>query len=263
MSRSSIPSISLMADLGESFGAYELIDDEQLLDIVTVANVACGFHAGDPQVMDRTVAACVNRGVDVGAHPGFRDLAGFGRRAIDMTSYEVYTDTLYQIGALGAVLSAHRSAMTHVTPHGRLGNLVVTEPKYADGVADAVLAFDPTLTVVTQEGALARAARDRDLTVAIMGLADRQYLADGTLMSRRQPGAVHTDPEMATAQVRQLLTQSSVLADDGTDVSVHCDTILVHGDTPGVKAIGDAIRDLLRGLNIELRGIRSHAVSVQ
>lgn len=182
--------VDLVADLGEGFGAYTMGDDEALLDVLTSANVACGFHAGDPRIMDATVRHCVQRGVAVGAHPSFPDLVGFGRRAMDLTPDEVRTDVLYQIGALQAFAAAHGTRVRHVAPHGRLGNLVATRPDYAAAVADAVASLDRSLIVLAQDGALADAARARDLRVGIVGIADRAYRDDGTLVPRSEPGAV-------------------------------------------------------------------------
>ena len=165
--------VDLVADLGEGFGAYRMGDDEALLDVVTSANVACGFHAGDPRIMDRTVAACAERGVSVGAHPSFPDLAGFGRRAMDLTPDEVRTDVLYQVGALQAFAAAHGTRVRHVAPHGRLGNLVATRADYAEAVAEAVASVDPSMIVLAQDGELAVAARARGLAVGVVGIADR------------------------------------------------------------------------------------------
>src|SRR5919199_325099 len=155
--------VDLSADIGESFGSYRMGRDEEVLDSLTSANVACGFHAGDPRVMQRSVAACVARGVAIGAHPGFADLVGFGRRAVDMSAEEVRTDVLYQIGALAAFARAAGTALAHVSPHGRLGNLVVSDEHFARPVAEAVAAYDPALIVVTYSGALERLARERGL----------------------------------------------------------------------------------------------------
>src|SRR5699024_864996 len=139
--------VDLVADLGEGFGPYQMGDDDALLEIVSSANVACGFHAGDPRVMDRTVSECARRGVGIGAHPSFPDLVGFGRRAMDLTPEEVRTDILYQLGALAAFASAHGTRVTHLCPHGRLGNLVITRTDYARAMVEAARQFDPQLTI--------------------------------------------------------------------------------------------------------------------
>src|SRR5690625_1781910 len=171
-------SIDLAADLGESFGAYQMGDDDALLGIVTSANIACGFHAGDPRVMDRTVRECSRRGVSVGAHPSFPDLVGFGRRMMDLTAEEVYTDILYQLGALSAFDAAHGTRVRHLCPHGRLGNLVITRADYADAMVEAVRSFDPEIVLYTQAGCVVSAAEAAGLGVAMVGVVDRSYEDD-------------------------------------------------------------------------------------
>lgn len=244
--------IDLVADVGESFGAYELGDDDALLSILTSANVACGFHAGDPQVMHRTVAACRKHGVSIGAHPGFADIRGFGRRPIAMSAAEVRTDTLYQLGALQALARAQGSSIAHVTPHGSLGNLSVTDPAYARGVLDAVLDFDPTLPVVTQEGELARLARQEGVPVAITAMADRAYNADGSLVSRSLPGAVVRDEEHIVERVLRMVSEGTVEAIGGSIVDLDVATVLLHGDNPEALALARRVRDALTAAGIEL-----------
>lgn len=234
--------VDLVADLGEGFGAYRLGDDDALLDVVTSANIACGFHAGDPRIMDATVSSCVRRDVAVGAHPSFPDLAGFGRRAMELTADEVRTDVLYQVGALQAFAAAHGTRVRHVAPHGRLGNLVATRTDYARAVADAVASLDRSLIVLAQDGELAEAARARDLRVGIVGIADRGYADDGTLVPRAQPGAViHDEAEIAERTVR-MVTEGVVRTVGGRDIPVECDTVLLHGDTPGALALAHRVR---------------------
>ena len=174
------PIVDLVADLGEGFGTYSMGDDAALLEVVSSANIACGFHAGDPDIMNATVAECVRRGVSIGAHPSFPDLRGFGRRAMDLTADEVRNDVLYQFGALGAFAGYHGAAVVHLAPHGRLGNLVATRSDYARAVADAAARINPDLIVLAQDGELADAAKARQLPVGIVGIADRAYQADGT-----------------------------------------------------------------------------------
>ncbi|MFG1685606.1 LamB/YcsF family protein [Nonomuraea sp. NPDC049269] len=234
--------VDLVADLGEGFGAYTMGDDEALLDVLTSANVACGFHAGDPRIMDATVRHCVERGVAVGAHPSFPDLVGFGRRAMELAPDEVRTDVLYQVGALQAFAAAHGTRVHHVAPHGRLGNLVATRQDYAAAVADAVASLDPSLIVLAQDGELADAARARGLRVGIVGIADRAYLDDGTLVPRSEPGAViHDEREISERTVR-LVTEGVIRSVGGRDIPVHCDTVLLHSDTPGAIALAHLIR---------------------
>jgi UPF0271 protein len=244
--------IDLVADLGEGFGAYRMGDDDALLDILTSANIACGFHAGDPRIMDATVASCVRRGVSVGAHPSFPDLVGFGRRAMDLTPDEVRTDVLYQVGALQAFATAHGTRVRHVAPHGRLGNLVATRPDYAAAVADAVAALDRSLVVLAQDGELADAARVRDLRVAIVGIADRAYADDGTLVPRPQPGAVIEDEAEIAERTVRMVTEGVIRTVGGRDLPVACDTVLLHGDTPGAIALAHRIRKELRAAGVTI-----------
>ncbi|MCA1187340.1 5-oxoprolinase subunit PxpA, partial [Saccharopolyspora sp. 6T] len=198
--------VDLVADLGESFGAYTMGNDAELLDLLTSANVACGFHAGDPRVMDRTVRACVERGVRIGAHPSFPDLAGFGRRAMELSEHEVRTDVLYQLGALSAFAKAHGTLISHLAPHGKLGNMVVTRPDYARAVADAVESFDPSLVVLVQEGEMAAVARARGLRIAVVGIAARADEAAGTRVPRAAPGAGGSPPRPVTPRPGRLVT---------------------------------------------------------
>ncbi|MFD7480138.1 5-oxoprolinase subunit PxpA, partial [Streptomyces sp. NPDC059837] len=204
------PMVDLVADLGEGFGAYTMGDDEALLEMLTSANVACGFHAGDPRIMDATVRTCVEKRVSVGAHPSFPDLVGFGRRAMDLTPEEVRTDVLYQIGALQAFAVAHGTRVHHVAPHGRLGNLVAVRPDYARAVVDAVASLDASLVILAQDGELADAARARGLRVGIVGIADRAYRDDGTLVPRSEPGAVIHDPDEVARRTLRMVTEGVI-----------------------------------------------------
>lgn len=244
--------VDLVADLGEGFGAYTMGDDEALLDVLTSANVACGFHAGDPRIMDATVGHCVERGVAVGAHPSFPDLVGFGRRAMDLSPDEVRTDVLYQVGALQAFASAHSTRVRHVAPHGRLGNLVATRKDYAAAVADAVASLDRSLIVLAQDGELAEAARARGLRVGIVGIADRAYLDDGTLVPRSEPGAVIHDGREISERTVRLVTEGVIRSVGGRDIPVACDTVLLHSDTPGAIALARLIREELLAAGVAI-----------
>jgi UPF0271 protein len=226
------PVIDLVADVGESFGAYTFGDDGALLDVLTSANVACGFHAGDPQVMNSTVAACRDRGVSVGAHPSFPDRHGFGRRPMGLTEEEVRLDVMYQVGALSAFTTAHGLGLQHVTAHGALGNLVVTRADYARAVVDAVTSIDPGIIFLAQEGELAVLARQRRLKLAIFGIADRNYEDDGTLVSRSKPNAVLHDPDEIAARTVRMVTEGVIDSINGTPLPIQCDSILLHGDNP-------------------------------
>ncbi len=244
--------VDLVADLGEGFGAYAMGDDEALLEVLTSANIACGFHAGDPRIMDATVRSCAQRGISPGAHPSFPDLVGFGRRAMELSPDEVRTDVLYQIGALQAFAVAHGTRVNHVAPHGRLGNLVATRADYAAAVAEAVAALDSSLIVLAQDGELAQAARARGLPVGIVGIADRAYADDGTLVPRQQPGAViHEADEVAKRAVR-MVTEGSVRSVGGRTIPVQCDTVLLHGDSPDAVAVARAVREQLMAAGVLL-----------
>jgi 5-oxoprolinase (ATP-hydrolysing) subunit A len=222
--------IDLSADIGEGFGAYRMGDDARILQAVTSANVACGFHAGDPRTMDAAVRACVAHGVAVGAHPGFADLVGFGRRTVVASPEEIRTDVLYQLGALQGFARAHGTDLVHVSPHGRLGNLVVTDERYARPVLDAVGAFDPQLVVVTYPGVLQRLSRERGLRVGVLAFPDRAYEDDGTLVDRAESGAVIHDPDVIAERAVLLATDGVVLSRNGYRVDVAADSLLLHGD---------------------------------
>jgi len=244
--------IDLVADLGEGFGAYTMGSDSELLGIVSSANIACGFHAGDPDIMDATVAECVRRGVRVGAHPSFPDLRGFGRRAMDLSEAEVRHDVVYQLGALSAFAAFHGTGVAHIAPHGRLGNLVATRPDYAAAVAEAALRVDPSLIVLAQDGELAAAARERGLRVGIVGIADRAYQADGTLVPRSQPGAVLHDPQEIVARTVRMVLEGKIATVAGTDVDVQADTVLLHGDNAGAVELARLIRRELEAAGVRI-----------
>ncbi|GGW85063.1 5-oxoprolinase subunit PxpA [Streptomyces caelestis] len=249
------PMVDLVADLGEGFGAYTMGDDESLLEMLTSANVACGFHAGDPRIMDTTVRTCVENRVAVGAHPSFPDLVGFGRRAMDLTPEEVRTDVLYQIGALQAFAVAHGTRVRHVAPHGRLGNLVAVRADYARAVVDAVAALDESLIILAQDGELADAARARGLRVGIVGIADRAYRDDGTLVPRSEPGAVIHDADEVARRTLRMVTEGVIRSVDGKDLPVACDTVLLHGDSPGAIALAGRIREELLAAGVEITSL--------
>ncbi|MFI7062328.1 LamB/YcsF family protein [Kribbella sp. NPDC050124] len=244
--------VDLVADLGEGLGAYTTGDDTALLDVLTSANIACGFHAGDPRIMDATVAECVRRGVAVGAHPSFPDLVGFGRRAMDLSADEVRTDVLYQVGALQAFATAHGTRIEHVAPHGRLGNLVAVRRDYAEAVADAVASIDPALIVLAQDGELADAARAKGLQVGVVGIADRAYQDDGTLVPRTEPGAVIHDEDEIAARTTRMVTEGVIRSVGGRDIPVQCDTVLLHGDTPGAISLAHRVRKELLAAGVTI-----------
>ena len=235
--------IDLNSDLGEAFGAYRLGPDEELLPLVSSANIACGFHAGDPRVMARTVQAAGAYGVGVGAHPGFLDLAGFGRREIVATPSEITTDVLYQIGALAAFCRAANVPLRHVKAHGALYNRAVKDQPTADAIADAVRQYDPSLIFVAlPNSTLERAARAAGVPVAREGFADRAYNSDGSLASRHLPGAVLHEPAMIAERAVRLVRDGVVTALDGSMLDLPIETLCLHSDTPGAVAIAHAIR---------------------
>ena len=248
--------IDLNCDLGESFGVYRIGEDEAVLGRITSANVACGFHAGDPRVMLRTVRLAKAAGVAVGAHPGFPDLVGFGRRDLLATPDEVYTDTLYQIGALGAICRAQGVALQHVKPHGQLNNLAYRDRAMAEALAAAVRDAAEDLVLVAYGGELALAAQSLGVPLAREAFADRAYRPDGSLVPRSEPGAVLHDPAAAARRAAGMVADGGLRAADGSWLELRPDTICVHGDTPGAAALAGALREALAAAGIAVRGLR-------
>lgn len=243
--------IDLNCDMGESFGRYTLGDDAAMLDVVTSANVACGLHAGDPTVIQATVALAAQKGVAVGAHPGYPDLQGFGRRTMALTPAEIEATLLYQIGALAGFARAAGVPLVHVKPHGALYNVAAREQTVAEAIARAIVAFDANLIVVTlPDSALAHAAQTLGLRVAGEGFADRAYREDGSLVPRTEPGAVIHDPALATARALRMVTQGEVEAVTGKVIPLHIDTLCIHGDTPGAVAIAATLRSALEAAGV-------------
>jgi UPF0271 protein len=246
--------IDLNCDMGESFGRYTLGSDAAMLDIVTSANVACGAHAGDPLVIHRTVSLAADRGVVVGAHPGYPDLQGFGRRALAMSAQELGATLIYQLGALAGFTGVVGTELSHVKPHGALYNLAARDMEIAEAISRAVAAFDRTLTLVTLPGsALLDAARAQGLSVAREGFADRAYEADGTLVPRGMPGAVIHDPERAADRAVRMVVEREVETLEGDVIPLEIDTLCVHGDTPNAPQIARQIRAALEAAGVEIR----------
>ena len=245
-------SIDLIADLGEGYGAWTMTEDDALTRIVSSANVACGFHAGDPSTIRESVALCVERGVAVGAHPSFPDLRGFGRRPIELPPSDLEADVLYQLGALEAFLRPHGHRLHHVLPHGSLGNMTVVREDYARAVARAVHAFDPRLTVVYQEGWMIRAAEEEGLPVARVGFPDRAYNEDGTLVRRALPGALVEDPHEVAERAVQMAVDGTVTTVSGTTLGLACDSLLVHGDGPSAVSMASTVRQRLESAGVEV-----------
>ena len=249
----STASVDLNSDLGESFSRWTLGDDEALLDVVTSANVACGFHAGDPTVLRRTCELAAARGVVVGAQVGYRDLPGFGRRFIDVDPAELVNDVLYQVGALEAFARVAGTRVAYVKPHGALYNAIVHHEAQAAAVVEAVRRYDPALPVLGLPGSrfldLAGAAGLRTVAEAF---ADRAYTPAGTLVPRSQPGAVLHDAEEVARRCVRLATAGEVVAVDGTVVAVAARSICVHGDTPGAVGIARRVRAALEDAGVRV-----------
>ena len=249
--------VDVNADLGESFGSYTLGNDREVLGLITSANVACGMHAGDPRVMDATVRASRDMGVSVGAHPGFPDRVGFGRRTLDATPTEIETDVLYQIGALSAFVVANGVEMQHVKAHGALYNLAVAKPEAAAAIARAVARYNRHLIFVAPVGsALERAGMEAGLSVAREAFADRSYNADATLVSRQVPGAVISDPRLAADRALRMVRERRVSTVDGDSISIEVDTLCVHGDNPRAAEILHEIRSRFRDNGITVINMR-------
>jgi UPF0271 protein len=245
--------IDLNADLGEGFGVWRLGDDDRLLDVVTSANIACGFHAGDPVTMRRVCAAAVDRGVVIGAQVGYRDLVGFGRRRIDIEADELAADVLYQLGALDAFARAAGSRVRYVKPHGALYNTAADDRPQADAVAAAIVAFDAALPLLALPGsAMADAAHAAGLPFVPEAFADRAYLPSGRLVPRTQPGAVIDDPYDVVARAAAFALHHRVTATDGTVLSLEPRSLCVHGDTPGAVYLAGEIRRTLVDAGVTL-----------
>ncbi len=245
--------VDLNADLGESFGVWKLGDDDAMLDVVTSANVACGFHAGDPKLLLRTCRAAAERGVRIGAQVSYRDLAGFGRRFIDADPEDLKADVIYQIGALQAIAQVCGSTVSYVKPHGALYNTIVTNHDQARAVAEAVHAVDPALPVLGLSGSVFFAdAGDLGLRTVSEAFADRAYRSDGQLVSRRLPNAVLHDVEEIAHRVSSMVTAGRVAAADGSMIPIAVESVCVHGDSPGAVQIANAVRERLRADGVEI-----------
>lgn len=244
--------IDLNSDLGESFGRYQLGQDQKVIKLVTSVNVACGFHAGDPDVMAKTVAVAQAAGVGVGAHPGYPDLQGFGRRKMDLKPSEVKHLIMYQIGALQAFVKGHH--LHHVKPHGALYNMAAKDHALALAICAGIQAVDPQLPIYGLAGSeLIKAAQEIGLPYAQEVFGDRNYLANGTLVPRSQKSAVITDPKQIADRVLKMIKTHSVTAIDGTKVSLQPDTVCVHGDNQAALAIVTQLRQSLTERRITLQ----------
>ena len=247
----SVTGIDMNSDMGESFGRWKLGDDEALLDVVSSANVACGFHAGDPSVMLRTLS-----------YAAYRDLAGFGRRYVDESPDELKADVMYQIAALEGMARSVGAQVRYVKPHGALYNRIVRDESQAAAVVDAIRAVDASLAILTQPGAVVgRLAAQAGLRVFHEAFADRAYNADGTLVSRRLPDAVIADPAEVAARVLRMVREHEVVAIDGTVVPLNADSVCVHGDSPSAVAMARAVRARLESEGVAIRAFAGDAAA--
>lgn len=243
--------IDLNCDLGEGFGIWRLGDDDALLDIVTSANVACGFHAGDPQTLRHVTQRAADAGVAIGAQVSYADLRGFGRRPMPVSADELYADVVYQIGALDALARAAGSRVTYVKPHGALYNTVVDDEAQAEVVVSAVRDVDAGLTLLTLPGSVAAKAAERaGLRVVAEAFADRGYTATGRLVPRGEPGALVTDVDVVVARVVRLAAEGLLRAVTGEELALEARSVCVHGDTPGAVELARAVRDGLAAAGV-------------
>lgn len=245
--------IDLNSDLGESFGNYKLGMDDKIIPLISSANVACGYHASDPVVMQKTIKMAKEAGIRVGAHPGFPDLMGFGRRNLNVTPQEAKAYTLYQLGALDGFCRAAGIQMQHVKPHGAFYNMAAKDYVLSSAICEAIAEYNPDLIVMALcGGELVRAAKDKGLRAAQEVFADRAYEEDGSLVDRRKEGAMVTDENIAIARVVRMVKERKVTAITGRDISIQADSVCVHGD--GVKALAfvEKIRETLTAEGIEI-----------
>jgi 5-oxoprolinase (ATP-hydrolysing) subunit A len=252
-----VTTIDLNSDVGESFGRWRLGDDEAVLGLVTSANVACGFHAGDPRTLRVTCETAAANGVAVGAQVGYRDLAGFGRRFIDVDPLELTDDVIYQIGALDAMARVAGTSVTYVKPHGALYNTAVHHERQAQAVVEALLAYDRSLPVLGLPGSelLARATA-AGLRSVREAFADRGYTPEGTLVPRSEPGALLDDPDEVGRRVVRMVTEGQVVAVDGTVVAIEAESVCVHGDSPGAVAMAESVRAGLEAAGVTVEAFQ-------
>ncbi len=247
-------SIDLNSDVGESFGNWTMGDDAAIFRSVSSANIACGFHAGDPSTIARTCRDAVAAGISIGAHVGYRDLAGFGRRFLDCSPTELADDVLYQLGALEGIARAAGGRIGYVKPHGALYNTIVTHQVQAQAVVDAVKAFGGDLPMLLLPGSVALAAAEAaGLRGVAEAFADRAYNPDGTLVSRREPGAVLHDEDAVAANMVRLATEGTIVARDGSTIKTSAESICLHGDTAGAVSMAAAVRRELEAAGVDIR----------
>lgn len=245
--------VNLNADMAESFGAYDIGNDVDILKVIGSANIACGFHAGDPTVMRRVVRMAKARQVSIGAHPGFNDLWGFGRRQIQMRADDLENMIAYQLGALQALATCEGTSVTHLKPHGALNNMAAVDQAYAMAIAQAISAVDRSIVYVALAGSeMEKAGRACGLRVALEGFCDRQYEDDGNLTPRRVPGSVIRDPERAAEQVLNMVLNQKITSRNGVEIPCQVHTLCVHGDEPTAVAVASAVRYALTEAGVNL-----------
>ncbi|RLB05743.1 MAG: LamB/YcsF family protein [Deltaproteobacteria bacterium] len=248
--------IDLNSDVGESFGVYKIGLDEEVIPLISSANIACGFHAGDPATMRRTIALAKKHGVALGAHPGFPDLLGFGRRSLDATIEEIRDYITYQVGALQAFASLQGLKLQHLKAHGALYNMAVRDMRIWESMAEVIAGIDKDLILVVLAGPkreeLQEMGRRYGVRIAFEFFADRAYNRDGSLVSRREPGAVIEDHELVAERVLKMVTNGRVQAKDGAEIEITADTICVHGDNPAAVKLAGRIREVLLASGIEV-----------
>lgn len=245
--------VDLNCDLGESFGSYTIGNDDQVIPLITSANIACGYHASDPVVMDQTLSMAKEAGIRIGAHPGFPDLMGFGRRNLSVSPTEAKAYVLYQLGALDAFCRVHGMKMQHVKPHGAFYNMAAKDYELSRAICEGIREFDPQLIVLALSGGeLARAARDMGLRTALEVFADRAYEEDGSLVNRRREGAMITDENLAVARVVRMVKEKKVTAVTGKDIPIQADSVCVHGDGAKALAFVEKIRRALTEEGVEI-----------
>ncbi|MEX2695653.1 LamB/YcsF family protein [Rhizobium mongolense] len=246
--------IDLNSDLGESYGAWGMGDDTAMLALVSSANVACGFHAGDPLGILRTVRAAAEKGVLIGAHVSYPDRVGFGRRDMDVASHELTADVIYQIGALKGIAAAAGVTVGYVKPHGALYNRIARDPNQGQAVIDGIKAVDPSLVLMGLANTpILKLARDCGLKAVAEAFADRAYTPDGDLVSRREPGAVLHDPQLIARRMLQLAHEGTLEAIDGSTIKIDAQSICVHGDSPRAVSIATEIRRVFEVDGIAVR----------
>jgi UPF0271 protein len=246
--------VDLNVDAGESFGNWRMGQDDRIFPYMSSANLACGFHGGDPLTIKKTIGMAKKHGVQVGAHPGLRDLVGFGRREITVSPEEIYADVLYQIGALGGMLQAENLRLRHVSPHGALGWMTWSQEPTARAFVQAMRDYDPTLVLVVLGGTVVEEiARQDGIATALLGFPERGYLSTGRLAPRTAEGAVITDPEQAAERAVEMVTEGRVRTVDGELIEVRVDSLLIHGDNPNAPVIARKVHEAVKAAGVAIQ----------